>query len=157
MINWKLKRMATIIVKHGETLMDVAFENGLALTDTLMPGRVLIPIYNKVYQIKEPVFIIHYPLSIIHYTLEHGQTLMDMALQFGGSLESIFDIASGSITFDVPSVVIDKTVLQFFTQKYAKNLRFYSDKNIVPSTNVYPTDLEGVDFWGVEFDFIVNN
>jgi hypothetical protein len=143
--------------RNIEAVFDLAFENGLALTDTLIPGRVLTPIYNTVYEIKEPVAIVPYPLSIIHYTLEYGQTLMDMALQFGGSLESIFDIASGSITFDAPSVVIDKTVLQFFTQKYAKNLRFYSDRNIVPSTNVYPTDLEGVDFWGVEFGFIVNN
>lgn len=84
------------------------------------------------------------------------QTLFDIAIETSGSVASIFELAADndlSITSDVvpgsiieydESVVFDGNVLNYY-QKY----RHRSVSGILEEEN------EGIDFMGIEFDFIV--
>lgn len=95
-------------------------------------------------------------------TVTSQQSALDLALQFCGGLEAAFDLALRndiSITddlqdgqqFEVPAIV-SKDVTNY-----------YSIHDIRPATAITTDAIneiigtgEGVDFWGIEYDFVVS-
>ncbi|MBO4778102.1 MAG: hypothetical protein J5588_06365 [Bacteroidales bacterium] len=94
-------------------------------------------------------------------TVKNGQSLFDIALQECGNAESAFnmamlnglsmtDVLSNGQSLELPDVTEKKIV-----QQYAVN-------EIFPATAITATQFnetisgEGVEFWGIEFDFIVS-
>lgn len=96
-----------------------------------------------------------------NHIVQSRQNLLDIALQRCGSLEAAFDIAQlngmgitdeltvGS-TLGLPPVSDSKTVLR------------YESERIVPATAITGQEIsallnggEGIEFWGIEYDFTV--
>lgn len=95
-------------------------------------------------------------------TVTSRQNLLDIAIQHGGSLEAVFEMAmtnNRSITDDLntgeeleaPAMMDQKTV-----QHFAVN-------NLQPATAITTAEIaqqtaggEGIEFWGIEIDFIVS-
>lgn len=89
------------------------------------------------------------------------QSIIDVAIQYGGSFEKAFDIAQvngRSLTDELlagdklnVTEVSDKSVTQY-----------YQVNNVMPATAITVAEIndtlgmgEGVEFWGIEYDFIV--
>jgi hypothetical protein len=86
----------------------------------------------------------------------NNQSLFDIALQAAGSIESVFDIAATNgieITAELPTgmvLTIPKVVNRRIVEYYRVN-------GIVPATALEASkQQEGIDFWTVEYDFIVS-
>lgn len=88
------------------------------------------------------------------------QSLFDVAIQKGGSLETMVELAliNGiSITEDLsPGQHLD--LPEVVNSDIAT---YFSNKGIVPETTIYESDeltpvLEGIDYWAIEVDFIVS-
>lgn len=167
-----------------EAAFALALENGLSLTDELTPGTSLeLPAKrnNKVADYfrklnvapatyaesassqSENIEVIYWSNALKRQTgvrVSEKQSLFDVAIQKGGSFESVMELAllNGlSITdsllpgqqLELP-VAIDNDVVNYF-----------SSKGIVPETTSIESDdsvpvLEGIDYWGIEVDFIVS-
>lgn len=87
------------------------------------------------------------------------QNLLDIALQTSGSIEAVFLLAQAngiSITADIiglillPVTTANKDVLDF----YKKNTIRPATGGL-PNQQNLPDKLEGVDYWSIEYDFIV--
>jgi hypothetical protein len=90
--------------------------------------------------------------------IEVNQAQIDVAIQYTGDAASLFDIAlmNGlSITDDVPP----GTVLLLPPVSDSKVLQYYTDGNYKTIT-ILPVDElisgEGVEFWNIQYDFVVN-
>lgn len=92
------------------------------------------------------------------------QSLLDMAIQECGSLDSIFSLAERNnmaITDDLPAGKELEYALEDITQKHV--VISLTNQGIKPATAI-SSDLlsdgelllEGVEFWGIEYDFIVS-
>ena len=89
--------------------------------------------------------------------IQKHQVMMDTAIQYTGAAEALFDIAllngysisdevnPGTLLF-VPEV-LDSKVLKFFTQGK------YKPVTVIPVDDALTG--EGIEFWAVEYDFIV--
>ena len=95
-------------------------------------------------------------------TVTSRQSVLDIALQHCGSLEAAFDIAQSngiSLTDDLTtgqSMSVPEPTDTAMAQHYCVN-------NLQPATAITSDEindtlniLEGVDFWGIEYDFIVS-
>lgn len=88
-----------------------------------------------------------------------GQSLFDIAIQTAGSVEAAFDLAflNGiSVTDDIPAgfqlelpPIVNKSIADY-----------YVNKGIKPATALelsqVPQVLEGVGYWAIDIDFVVN-
>lgn len=86
-----------------------------------------------------------------------GQSPLDLAIQGTGSIEGVFRLAeaagisitdelSPGMTIPVPLPLADSQVAEY-----------YASRRITPATAI-TTDIMpgGVEFWGIEYDFIVS-
>lgn len=84
-----------------------------------------------------------------------GQSTIDIAIQTGGSVESVFDLAikNGlSITDSLsPSQVLTTPVVT-----NALVLEYYNMKGLRPATDTDSEAEQGIEFWYIEHDFIVS-
>lgn len=173
--------LVDVAVQHCgsiECLIELAINNRHSVTDILSPGETLeLPdVVDKrvVRAIRDGGFIpasdgirseIAYeiPLSIVKLEAQYddglgevlyGQSLFDLAVQFAGGLEAAFDLAQLnelSIT-DLPAAGSEIKLAGFVDADVAKEFR---EKDWHPATGLDET-LEGIDFWGIEYDFIVS-
>lgn len=92
------------------------------------------------------------------------QSLLDIVLQECGSLDSIFSLAEQNgiaVTDDLPAGKELEYTLEDITQKQV--VISLANRGIKPATAI-SSDLlsdgelllEGVEFWGIEYDFIVS-
>ena len=92
----------------------------------------------------------------------HNQSLLDLALQHTGTIESIFELAmlnNLSITDDV----LAGKILTIPTESFTNNdiLTYYIAKKIQPATAFSKEDeqvferLEGISIWAINLDFII--
>ena len=97
-------------------------------------------------------------------TVLHNQSLLDLALQHTGTIESIFEFAA----FNEKSVTDDMVagtplnVPPFSASARNKDiLAYYMAKNIQPATAFTKEDkqvlerLEGISIWAINLDFVV--
>lgn len=89
------------------------------------------------------------------------QSLLDMALQHCGSLEAAFDMAelNGLNLTDDLETGIDIAIPNAYNTKVVQH---YTVNSIQPATAITAAEInsvlavgEGIEFWGIEYDFIV--
>ena len=96
-------------------------------------------------------------------TVLHNQSLLDLALQHTGSIESVFELAEANalnITDDVQA----GAPLYLGEGLGVRNeiLSYYTAKNLQPATAFSKEDeqvferLEGISIWAINLDFIVS-
>ena len=98
-------------------------------------------------------------------TVLHNQSLLDLALQHTGTIESIFELAvlnEKSVTDDLVAGP-PLNVPPFSASARNKDiLAYYMAKNIQPATAFTKQDkqvlerLEGISIWAINLDFVVS-
>ena len=97
-------------------------------------------------------------------TALHNQSLLDLALQHTGTIESVFELAEANalnITDDVQAGV----PLYLGEGLGVRNeiLSYYTAKNLKPATAFTKEDeqvferLEGISIWAINLDFVVSS
>ena len=95
-------------------------------------------------------------------TALHNQSLLDLALQHTGTIESVFELAKDNDLNITDDVQAGKTLVlssEAFTNKDI--LAYYTAKNIQPATAFSKEDeqvferLEGISIWVINLDFVV--
>lgn len=93
--------------------------------------------------------------------VKNGQSILDIAIQESGSAESAFDLAMKNELSPSDVLTIGQ---ELFDVDVAKKeiVRQYSLKEIFPATAITNAQFtetlggEGIEFWGIEYDFIVS-
>ena len=95
-------------------------------------------------------------------TVLHNQSLLDLALQHTGTIESVFELAGANALNITNDVVAGKTLIlpaEAFTNKDI--LAYYTAKNLQPATAFSKEDeqvferLEGISIWAINLDFVI--
>lgn len=95
-------------------------------------------------------------------TVLHNQSLLDLALQHTGTIESVFELAKDNALNITDDVQAGKTLVlpaETFTNKDI--LGYYTAKNLQPATAFTKEDeqvakrLEGISIWAINLDFVV--
>ena len=95
-------------------------------------------------------------------TVLHNQSLLDLALQHTGTIESVFELAGANVLNITDDVVAGNTLVlpaEAFTNKDI--LGYYTAKNIQPATAFTKADeqvferLEGISIWAINLDFVI--
>lgn len=95
-------------------------------------------------------------------TVLHNQSLLDLALQHTGTIESIFEFAEANTINITDDVQAGKTLVlpaEAFTNKDI--LGYYTAKNLQPATAFSKEDeqvferLEGISIWAINLDFVI--
>ncbi|WP_311334970.1 hypothetical protein [Capnocytophaga sputigena] len=95
-------------------------------------------------------------------TALHNQSLLDLALQHTGTIESIFEFAEANSLNITDDVWVGNTLVlpaEVFSNKDI--LAYYTAKNIQPATALTKADeqvferLDGISIWAINLDFIV--
>ena len=96
-------------------------------------------------------------------TVLHNQSLLDLALQHTGTIESVFELAGANALNITDDVVAGKTLIlpaEAFTNKDI--LAYYTAKNLQPATAFSKEDEkvaqrpDGISIWAINLDFIVS-
>lgn len=96
-------------------------------------------------------------------TILHNQSLLDLALQHTGTIESVFKLAEANSLNITDEVQAGKTLVlpaEAFSNKDI--LAYYTAKNLQPATAFTKEDeqvferLEGISIWAINLDFIVS-
>jgi hypothetical protein len=141
------------------SLFENALANGLSITDDLGTSTIKINVLEnkraEVVNVDSAIF-----KEAVFLTPLDKQNLWDLALIGSGSIASVFDYAmlnNRSVTDDFKgedikaAEVIDVDVYNF-----------YKFQNVRPATggamnkDFIPGQLEGINYWAILFDFIVN-
>ena len=95
-------------------------------------------------------------------TVLHNQSLLDLALQHTGTIESVFELAEANALNITDDVVAGKTLVLPAEALINKDiLAYYTAKNLQPATAFTKEDeqvferLEGISIWAINLDFIV--
>jgi hypothetical protein len=83
-----------------------------------------------------------------------GQTLTDISIQHLGSEEAVGELARLN-SLDLTAVLIPGQVLNLPDVVGKRVVRVYTERAYVPAANV-DTASEGIEFWGIEFEFEVS-
>lgn len=95
-------------------------------------------------------------------TALHNQSLLDLALQHTGTIESVFEFAEANSINITDDVQAGKTLVlpaEVFSNKDILN--YYTAKNLQPATAFSEEDekvakrLEGISIWVINLDFVV--
>ena len=95
-------------------------------------------------------------------TALHNQSLLDLALQHTGTIESVFEFAEANTLNITDDVQAGKTLVlpaEAFSNKDILN--YYTAKNLQPATAFSKEDeqvakrLEGISIWAINLDFVV--
>jgi hypothetical protein len=89
----------------------------------------------------------------------NGQSLFDIAIQAAGSVEAVFDIALAN-GIGITDELQPGTVLVIPAVLNRQVADYYSSRGIRPATVLSADDAtllrDGVEFWMLEYDFIVS-
>ena len=97
-------------------------------------------------------------------TALHNQSLLDLALQHTGTIESVFEFAKANSLNITDEVQAGASLTVPPLGKGARNadiLAYYTAKNLQPATAFSKEDeqvferLEGISIWAINLDFIV--
>jgi hypothetical protein len=97
-------------------------------------------------------------------TALHNQSLLDLALQHTGTIESIFEFAEAN-SLNITDDVQAGTPLYLGEGLGVRNdiLAYYTAKNLQPATAFSKEDeqvferLEGISIWAINLDFVVSS
>lgn len=88
------------------------------------------------------------------------QSLLDMAVQTAGSMEAAFGLAAAN-GVSLTDTLTDGQVLDTVAVENADTVRRYSVQGIQPATALIEEEMaalaqEGINFMGIEIDFVVS-
>lgn len=88
------------------------------------------------------------------------QSLLDMAIQTSGSMEAAFGLAAAN-GVSLTDTLADGQVLDTVAAENADTVRRYSVQDIQPATALSEEEMaalaqEGINFMGIEIDFVVS-
>ena len=97
-------------------------------------------------------------------TALHNQSLLDLALQHTGSIESVFELAEAN-SLNITDDVQAGAPLYLGEGLGVRNeiLNYYTAKNLQPATAFSREDeqvferLEGISIWAINLDFVVSS
>ena len=97
-------------------------------------------------------------------TALHNQSLLDLALQHTGTIESVFEFAEAN-SLNITDDVQAGTPLYLGEGLGVRNeiLSYYTAKNLQPATAFTKEDeqvferLEGISIWAINLDFVVSS
>ena len=144
-------------VVDEEQLFEAADINGISITEALVPGVALTVPDRKFHKIMDEVVAPRQKVAVTKS--EYGQTWVDLVLQQLGDEERLFELCdtnTAGITDDViPGTVIQSPDFDQDKKSIVNVLKVNkpaSDKVLAPGA----IPEEGIEFWGIEFDFVVN-
>jgi len=89
--------------------------------------------------------------------IQKHQTLMDIAIQYCGTVEALAELAALNDLETTDDLTPGEYLLipVIYEERVEK---YFSDNNIQPVTAISEElgDEEGIEFWGIEYDFIVS-
>lgn len=85
--------------------------------------------------------------------VQPGQTLEDIAIQYGGDYSAVFDLVKAN-GLDFSSDLTPGQMLVKPTVKNARVKTVYAAKGYVPAAGSEPV-LDGIDYWRIEYEFEV--
>ena len=97
-------------------------------------------------------------------TALHNQSLLDLALQHTGAIESVFELAEAN-SLNITDDVQAGALLYLGEGLEVRNeiLSYYTAKNLQPATAFSKEDeqvferLEGISIWAINLDFVVSS
>lgn len=142
-----------------EDLFSLALLNGKSITDDLVPGITLVSTGLKYSP--SVLGAVANP-DIDQVQVISSQTLLDLAIQQLGSMEAIFDLAklnglsiSDQLTDGQNLAFNINPVNRIIAKRYKDNGWKPASATTIPGAA--PIEgLEGIDYWAIEIDFIVN-
>lgn len=161
-----------------ESLVALATLNNLGVTDQLSAGTILElpPVVEKrvvkvfrdggyVPAADAPGGSISVTMPVIRYTVrstpanvavvQPGQTLLDIAIQYLGDESGLVSLAQvNNISVTTPLVAGTELKLPAVVNQIVST--YFKSGGYVPAADISDTQsLEGIDYWGIEVDFIV--
>lgn len=91
-------------------------------------------------------------------TVQAGQTLLDLSIQYLGSEEKVFELAKLN-NLSITTQLVTGQKINLPTVGNPRVVKVLKDGNRHPAANLENGTfeiLEGVDFWGIEYDFIIS-
>lgn len=143
-----------------EDLFAMALLNGLAVTEDLTAGTILQGTGNN-YQVVSLGTLAERNTNVVK--VKNGQTLFDLAIQESGSMEDAFALAvlnglplSEELETGTPlnylSLAADKKIRKQFQDNNWKP----ASSGLIAGQGAPGGQLEGVDYWAIQIDFIVS-
>jgi hypothetical protein len=159
--------MQAIKVLYGHELTDLVEEeflfltadlNDMGITDNLIVGSIIIiPSLIKRNLKKETI---KPAAKEIRTRVLNGQAWVDLVLMLTGDEERLFEICDLNemgITDEIIAGTIIKSIDSAFDKKGVVNaLRFAIPASILNQPMNEEPSTEGIEFWAIEFDFMVN-
>jgi hypothetical protein len=150
--------LADIVIEHYgylDAVLLVAVANGLSVTDDLVAGSMLM----LPPGVRSEAFAAQSFLVVPERFAEvaPGQTLADIAVQYAGDLGLIGALA-GMNAVGLTALLPPGTRLKtppLGDQKNKRVAAYFRQGGYCPATDAPIGILEGIDYWGIEFDFIV--
>ncbi len=171
--------MQSVTTKYGQNLLDISIKevgniaalfaiaqkNDLAITADLPSGMLLDVDITGLFNTEENNDTAILPdvkneAEILVINSKELQTLLDISIQEKGSVEALFaialrneksitdELASGSV-IDVNTKIIDEGIAAYY---FINKLKPSSNASAIPGVEVE----EGIEFWAVEYEFIVS-
>ncbi|MDR2806266.1 MAG: hypothetical protein LBB85_11660 [Dysgonamonadaceae bacterium] len=86
-----------------------------------------------------------------------NQSLLDIAVQTGGSIEVIFELCVLNDLSVTDRLTIGQELVEA-TPVHRDIVAYYSARDIRPATEIREEDerREGIEFWAIETEFVVN-
>lgn len=149
------------VLNYGsiEVLFDIADQNGLSIDAVPVAGAIDLPVIEDIKRFNQRPGI--RKVNVSPFVRVRGdQALIDLAIQEGGSLEALFDIAERNglgITDDLQAGGSYYKPPQVVKPSVVRALRGFYPASAQPiNENDLPPALEGIDYWLIENTFIVN-
>lgn len=158
--------MSEYIAQPGQTLVDivmatvgniaglpaVASANGLSMTGNVVAGQVIV-----IPDITFPVVASSAGATAQQArtaTVAPGQTLYDIAIQYCGGVDAIVGLAAAN-SLSLSATLSAGQILQVPNTINKRVRRAYDEAGWRPAAGDILNTLEGVDYWAIEYDFIV--
>lgn len=88
-------------------------------------------------------------------TVKPGQTLLDVAIQHLGDERAVADLALLN-NIDITGTIEPGQELSLPAVANKRAVKVLKDGGNIPATNYIADDLEGIEYWDIEGDFIVS-
>lgn len=147
---------------HMQGVFELAQDNGVGMTNALEPGTELSIDDAVSFKTLKGITIALQTSELPNEVMaEPYQNMFDLALQAYGDLAGVFQLAKDN-ELDMTADIKPGDVLK--TRKEVINkliFEYYRGRGIKPATGLTPEENEllkpeGIDFWGIEYDFIVS-
>lgn len=84
-----------------------------------------------------------------------GQSLLDIAIQDTGNVETVFDIALANNLSITGDLQINQELIIPETKVEQQVVSYYQRRGIHPATNLNADSIGGIGMWAIEVDFII--